>query len=277
MREKNEKKISQKNFDKQIFFFDKMADCCYPKCEADDCYCKRHFPNRSGGEEHEVYDTVKSEWIILCDVALDNKEEVSDCALKDHKMLGSLFLDLGSSRSDSNAKHEPECRICWLCVDTWLDLYVKDSFQEHPCLFYKMLNYNDSFYNDFTEWENCEQCKNKYLPLEYWIDVLPIVGSDWVKWLKGEFIEDYPSPSPKFREWLSQFPSWYHAKKLSKRMAKKRKLEENQITFASDLQKYIPSLTMDQTRSISKCVSLGSYEGSKDAMGVIEVLATYKT
>ena len=28
----------------------------YPSCEADDCYCKRHWPNRSGGDEFSVID-----------------------------------------------------------------------------------------------------------------------------------------------------------------------------------------------------------------------------
>lgn len=46
----------------------------YPNCEEDDCYCKRNWPDRSGGKEHKVVDNYIGEYITLCDVALKHRQ-----------------------------------------------------------------------------------------------------------------------------------------------------------------------------------------------------------
>ena len=64
-----------------------MSD--YPKCEFEDCYCKRHYPNRSGGDELEVVDE-DGEILIYCEVAIENCDECKHkCAFCNRFMIGS--------------------------------------------------------------------------------------------------------------------------------------------------------------------------------------------
>jgi len=61
----------------------------YPACEEDDCYCKRHWPSRSGGEEHKVVDNnTCGEITIRCDVAIDSNTDVNNCAFCERYMIG---------------------------------------------------------------------------------------------------------------------------------------------------------------------------------------------
>jgi len=64
----------------------------YPNCEFEDCYCKRHYPNRSGGEELEVVDRY-GEILIYCEVAIANHYEIEHtCAFCKRYMIGKGLM-----------------------------------------------------------------------------------------------------------------------------------------------------------------------------------------
>lgn len=61
----------------------------YPACEADDCYCKRHWPNRSGGDEHWVVDNeCDGDLTVRCETAIDNDGEITKCDICERWMIG---------------------------------------------------------------------------------------------------------------------------------------------------------------------------------------------
>ena len=61
----------------------------YPSCEADDCYCKRHWPNRSGGDELSVIDNdTDGSKTIRCETAIHNDDDITTCSFCEKYMLG---------------------------------------------------------------------------------------------------------------------------------------------------------------------------------------------
>lgn len=60
----------------------------YPACEEDDCYCKRHWPNRSGGEEHWVVDNRDGSLTVRCETAINGDADIDGCDICERWMIG---------------------------------------------------------------------------------------------------------------------------------------------------------------------------------------------
>src|SRR3989338_6825226 len=63
----------------------------YPLCEEDDCYCKRHWPDRGGrGYEHSVIDNDNNgPNTVRCDTALHSNSDITTCSFCEKYMLGA--------------------------------------------------------------------------------------------------------------------------------------------------------------------------------------------
>jgi hypothetical protein len=105
----------------------------YPLCEEDDCYCKRHWPNRSGGDEHKVVNNdEEGEYTWRCDVAIDNGD-YQKCMICEHFMTGE---GLNLSKSD---------KICVRCCsDLWsqdFHDFLVDQTKKDPCILFKLFDF----------------------------------------------------------------------------------------------------------------------------------------
>jgi hypothetical protein len=107
----------------------------YPACEEEDCYCRNHWPNRSGGEEHWVIDNYNNgDKTVRCDVAIDNDPNIDVCSCCEYWMVGNGF-SIGD-----------ELSICIRCKNklNFVDLFFK--VVDSPCkCFLAFPEYQESF------------------------------------------------------------------------------------------------------------------------------------
>jgi len=104
----------------------------YPACEADDCYCKRHWPSRSGGDENWVVDNnCDGDLVVRCDTAIDNDDDINKCDICERWMIG---VDM--QLHDAYA-------VCMRCTD-------KLDFIE---IFTKIVDTACKCFVSFPEWE----------------------------------------------------------------------------------------------------------------------------
>lgn len=130
----------------------------YPNCEEDDCYCKRHWPNRSGGEEYKVVNNSKNgEYKIICEVGINNHTFIQGkCYLCNKWMIGS-GLDIEISKKE---QYKVCVRCCYVTyTDDFYD-YFYNRFLKHGsvCEFHRLFNFSMDRVNDKSLVEDVIDC-----------------------------------------------------------------------------------------------------------------------
>lgn len=130
----------------------------YPNCEYDDCYCKRHWPNRSGGDELLVVNE-QGDIVVYCETAINNDDDVSyKCSYCDRWMIGYGF------------KIDSEHRYCAHCTGKMnLREYFLSVFNDDCSVFTILPHETDAFIKTDTTTEQCEKCdKTHMIFAEHW-------------------------------------------------------------------------------------------------------------
>lgn len=133
----------------------------YPLCEEDDCYCQRHWPDRSGGEEHKVVNNdEEGELTWRCDVAIANGD-YKKCDFCGKWTMGSgLELPI-------------KYRMCMRCCYDGFDEFLEQKFKEDPCLSVKLFNNDFMSPDDPPETKiDCASCKKTHSRFEFGKDDL---------------------------------------------------------------------------------------------------------
>lgn len=89
-----------------------------PACDEEDCYCKNHWPDRSGGKEVWILDNGSMSKTVRCQVSLENGDYTS-CSYCERWM------------TDDGFPLKPEYMLCYRCFDKAKALdVVSDFFSE---------------------------------------------------------------------------------------------------------------------------------------------------
>jgi hypothetical protein len=204
----------------------------YPLCEADDCYCKRHFPNRSGGREIEVFDNDKNTYMILCEHAISSTE-IEICGICDRKMFTESV----------NAKLET--KICASCFETYMPGYVRKQIKIHACNILDMLpDLLQELKMEINQenWETCTICSLQRPNLEEFESI----SDDIFQWNQLSSID------PKFMSFFNFFASWAHGQILEERASKKNRKAMRQIVASDRFKVLFSSLSNEEALKMSK-------------------------
>lgn len=222
----------------------------YPLCDEDDCYCRRHWPDRSGGEEEQVVNNDDHGWKVWrCQVAL-NQGDYDSCHICDRWMMGSCL-----SFDDADMK------ICVRCFKNNFHQFIESRLKEDPCFLVKLFN-DPLFYGDCPTVE-CESCSMKHTLFTTGDDDFPILYKDIkgvVEWIDlnqqtllslSKLVNE--GKNEKLKEILKE--DWVDFKRTCK--AKRQEDKKNQRKAIREqskrvIREYLPDATEDDAATLIK-------------------------
>lgn len=221
----------------------------YPACEEDDCYCRRHFPNRSGGDELKVVNNEEDgEYTIRCETAIDNNDDIrKHCYFCEKWMIGSA-MTIGKEK------------WCLRCVlDLWspdLSDYFKDAFEKNPCLVFEIIP--NHLAKDGRTTMFCEKCQKEHpipdfendeikLDLDKKDEVSLEFDSEGITYLnKALHMKKYE----KLLEFMDGFHDFKAEKVAARKLLKTSKIETRVNKAKRVIRTYLPNSTDEECDKI---------------------------
>lgn len=227
-------------------FFELME---YPRCEEDDCYCKRHWPNRSGGKEHKVIDNENcGEYTIRCQVWVDNYHP-KKCAVCEKYMIDSplYFPD-----SDMEV-----CVRCTASDDLFFDFFM-DKFKEDRCFLVKMFDHSFIFPDDTLEDTiDCEKCGRRHLEMDPEDNMLIYPKYTSFELFDGsqeciEMLPELMETIPSFHKIMKEWVVYAREKIRTKRRDKNRQRDVDVRTAMRVIKYFLPKATDSEAHQLAK-------------------------
>lgn len=221
----------------------------WPKCEYNNCYCKNHFPDRSGGPVEKVL-MEDGSYKLYCQVARENDEDLSYCDICNHNFEGEglYFLD-----KDGDVDISFCIRCCANHYSTHLEEYLLQLENEHPCELLEMFNLSGAF--EDKEKNICGKC-NKTFPnlrelfiTDYIIDNACLNGG-FRKFL-GELSEKMKDPANvDLKNYLLGFKKFKREKLLQRNIQKAQDAEYLRLKAKRVIRRFFPSSTPEDQELI---------------------------
>ena len=229
----------------------------YPSCEADDCYCQNHWPNRSGGEEFKaVNNNEEGDYMWLCPMGYEYHRWADGKCDACGKFMVYNSLDIYLSPELSK-------KLCVRCcyndyssdlIDYFNAKVLKDG---KICEFHKIFNFTLSRVKDKSLVDDavmCEECDMVHPPIPencdlettdafYFFDssgeFVTFDGSQECLNRMSELLEEYEDNYIALRDVMIGFIEYKKERIEEKRTAKKNKTKNIRAIAHQVISKYV--------------------------------------